>query len=61
MTLLDPLRKGEEPGADGVREVLGMDVTAGEHAVFWWAFLPTLVARGPTRGGGTDTMANSTY
>src|SRR5215211_7790744 len=32
--------------ADGVREVLGMDVTAGEHAVFWRAFLQTLVARG---------------
>lgn len=32
--------------ADGVREVLGMDVTAGEHAVFWRAFLQSLVARG---------------
>ena len=32
--------------ADGVREVLGMDVTDGEHAVFWRAFLHTLVARG---------------
>jgi transposase-like protein len=32
--------------ADGVREVLGMDVTSGEHAVFWRAFLQTLVARG---------------
>ena len=32
--------------ADGVREVLGMDVTTGEHAVFWRAFLQSLVARG---------------
>lgn len=32
--------------ADGVREVLGMDVTAGEHVVFWRAFLQGLVARG---------------
>ncbi len=32
--------------ADGVREVLGMDVTTGEHAVSWRAFLPSLVARG---------------
>jgi len=32
--------------ADGVREVLGMDVTTGEHVVFWRAFLQSLVARG---------------
>lgn len=32
--------------ADGVREVLGMDVTAGEQVVFWRAFLQSLVARG---------------
>jgi putative transposase len=32
--------------ADGVREVLGMDVTSGEHAVFWRAFLQRLVGRG---------------
>jgi putative transposase len=32
--------------ADGVREVLGVDVTAGEHVVFWRAFLQGLVARG---------------
>ena len=32
--------------ADGVREVLGVDVTAGEHVVFWRAFLQDLVARG---------------
>jgi putative transposase len=32
--------------ADGRREVLGMDVTTGEHAVFWRAFLQSLVARG---------------
>ncbi len=32
--------------ADGVREVLGVDVTTGEHVVFWRAFLQGLVARG---------------
>jgi putative transposase len=32
--------------ADGRREVLGMDVTSGEHAVYWRAFLQRLVARG---------------
>lgn len=32
--------------ADGVREVLGVDVTTGEHVVFWRAFLRGLVARG---------------
>ena len=32
--------------ADGVREVLGMDVTTGEHTVFWRAFLQSLIARG---------------
>ncbi len=32
--------------ADGVREVLGVDVTSGEHVVFWRAFLQSLVARG---------------
>jgi putative transposase len=32
--------------ADGVREVVGMDVTTGEHVVFWRAFLQRLVARG---------------
>lgn len=32
--------------ADGVREVLGMDVTSGEQVVFWRAFLQSLVARG---------------
>ena len=32
--------------ADGVRAVLGMDVTSGEHVVFWRAFLQSLVARG---------------
>ena len=32
--------------ADGVRDVLGVDVTAGEHVVFWRAFLQGLVARG---------------
>src|SRR5205085_2208261 len=32
--------------ADGVREVLGMDVTAGAHVVFWRAVLQRLVARG---------------
>ncbi len=32
--------------ADGRREVLGMDVTSGEHAVYWRAFLQQLVARG---------------
>jgi transposase-like protein len=32
--------------ADGVREVLGVDVTAGEHVVFWRTFLQSLVARG---------------
>jgi transposase-like protein len=32
--------------ADGVREVLGMDVTSGEHTVFWRAFLQSLIARG---------------
>jgi putative transposase len=32
--------------ADGVREVLGVDVTTGEHVVFWRTFLQSLVARG---------------
>jgi putative transposase len=32
--------------ADGVREVLGVDVTTGEHVVFWRAFLQSLIARG---------------
>ncbi|MGH8088139.1 MAG: IS256 family transposase [Stenotrophomonas sp.] len=32
--------------ADGRREVLGMAVTTGEHAVFWRAFLQSVVARG---------------
>jgi putative transposase len=32
--------------ADGMREVLGMDVTTGEHTVYWRAFLQSLVARG---------------
>jgi putative transposase len=32
--------------ADGRREVLGMDVTSGEHAIYWRAFLQSLVARG---------------
>ncbi len=32
--------------ADGVREVLGVDVTGGEHVVFRRAFLQSLVARG---------------
>lgn len=32
--------------ADGVREVLGVAVTTGEHVVFWRAFLQSLIARG---------------
>lgn len=32
--------------ADGVREVLGMDVMTSEHHAFWRAFLQSLVARG---------------
>lgn len=32
--------------ADGVREVLGVDIATSEHTTFWRAFLQSLVARG---------------
>ena len=37
--------------ADGQREVLGLDVGASEDGAFWLAFLRSLTARGPQRGG----------
>ena len=37
--------------ADGQREILGMDVGASEDGAFWLAFLRSLTARGPQRGG----------
>ena len=37
--------------AEGQREILGMDVGASEDGAFWLAFLRSLTARGPQRGG----------
>ena len=37
--------------ADGQREILGMDVGTSEDGAFWLAFLRSLTARGPQRGG----------
>ena len=40
--------------AEGQREVLGMDVGTSEDGAFWLAFLRSLTARGPQRGGTGD-------
>ena len=37
--------------AEGQREILGMDVGASEDGAFWLAFLRSLTAPGPQRGG----------
>ena len=37
--------------AEGQREILGMDVGASEDGAFWLAFLRSLTASGPQRGG----------
>ena len=37
--------------AEGQREILGLDVGASEDGAFWLAFLRSLTARGPQRGG----------
>ena len=37
--------------ADGQREILGLDVGASEDGAFWLAFLRSLTAPGPQRGG----------
>ena len=37
--------------AEGQREILGMDVGTSEDGAFWLAFLRSLTARGPQRGG----------
>ena len=37
--------------AEGQREILGLDVGTSEDGAFWLAFLRSLTARGPQRGG----------